>query len=110
MAGYSDLSVKFGVPLMGGDTTASGSGLTICVTAIGEGEAAHIKRRSAALPGDIVMTAGTLGDSAAGLSLAERGSSRYPHLLNAHLSPTPQVDEGAMARKPKRSARHDGYI
>lgn len=94
MAGYSDLSVKFGVPLMGGDTTASGSGLTICVTAIGEGEASHIKRRSAALPGDIVMTAGTLGDSAAGLSLVERGSSRYPHLLNAHLSPTPQVDEG----------------
>ena len=76
MAGYSDLSVKFGVPLMGGDTTASGSGLTICVTAIGEGEASHIKRRSAALPGDIVMTAGTLGDSAAGLSLAERAETK----------------------------------
>lgn len=94
MAGYRDLSVRFGVPLMGGDTTASESGLTVCVTAIGEGEAAHVKRRSAALSGDIVMTAGTLGDSAAGLSLAESGSTRYPALLKAHLSPSPQVEEG----------------
>lgn len=94
MSGYRDLSVRFGVPLMGGDTTASRSGLTVCVTAIGEGEASHVKRRSAAIVGDIVMTAGTLGDSAAGLSLAEEGSNHYPALLRAHLSPSPQVEEG----------------
>jgi len=92
--GYRALSERFGVPLMGGDTTASESGLTVCVTAIGEGEVSHVKRRSAALPGDIIMTSGTLGDSAAGLSLAESGSARYPELLRAHLSLVPQVSEG----------------
>ena len=94
LSGYRELSMRFGVPLMGGDTTSSKSGLTVCVTAIGQGETGHVKRRSAALCGDTVMVTGTLGDSAAGLSLLESGSTMFPELSRAHLQPLPKVDEG----------------
>lgn len=67
--GYSELCGKFGVPLLGGDTSASPSELFINVTVIGECPHGSALVRSSARPGDLICVTGPLGDSAAGLKL-----------------------------------------
>ena len=67
--GYSELCGKFGVPLLGGDTSASPSELFINVTVIGECPHGKALVRSSARPGDLICVTGPLGDSAAGLKL-----------------------------------------
>ncbi len=93
MEGYHALSSKYGVALIGGDTTASKGALTINVTAIGRGSVAHLKRRSAAEVGDVILVNDTLGESAAGLKDIFAAEYDSP-LAAAHKRPEPQVNEG----------------
>ncbi len=93
MAGYRELSERYATALVGGDTTRSESGITINVTAVGRAPAAHVKRRSAARPGDVVFAAGELGASGAGLRDILAGRLDTP-LAAAHRNPEPQVAEG----------------
>ncbi len=93
MRGYHTLSQKHGVALVGGDTTASKGALTINVTAIGRGASAHLKRRSAARVGDVVLVNGSLGESAAGLKDIFEGRFDSP-LAKIHKLPEPQVEQG----------------
>lgn len=92
--GYSELSHREGVALVGGDTTSSKEGIAVNVVAIGRGAAAHVKRRSAACVGDAVFVAGELGGSALGLDdiLAGRYDTPYAAL---HRNPEAQTAEGA---------------
>ncbi len=94
MRGYHTLSTKYGVALIGGDTTASKGGIAINVTAIGRGKLDNIKRRSAAKVGDVILVNGLLGDSAAGLKDIFEGKSSTAQ-AKIHKSPEPQVKEGA---------------
>jgi thiamine-monophosphate kinase len=71
--GYLALAAEQGVALIGGDTCASRSGLTISVTILGEQAPGLIVRRSGARPGDDIWVTGTLGDAAMGLKLLEEG-------------------------------------
>lgn len=93
MRGYLEMSQRYGVPLIGGDTTLSKSGITINVTAIGRAGEGCIKRRSAARAGDVIMVCGTLGASGAGLAdiLGGRYDTEYARI---HKNPEPQVHEG----------------
>ncbi len=93
MEGYHALSSKYGVALIGGDTTASKGGLTINVTAIGRGQISHLKRRSKARVGDVILVNGSLGESAAGLGDIFAGKSSSP-LASIHKLPEPQVAAG----------------
>ena len=93
MEGYRALSARWGVALVGGDTTRSQGGVTINVTAIGRAADAHLKRRSAARPGDVVLASGLLGASGAGLRDILAGDCATP-LAAIHRNPQPQVDEG----------------
>ena len=93
MEGYHELSERYGVALIGGDTTRSSAGITINVTALGRADEAHVKRRSDARPGDVIFVAGELGASGAGLRDILAG--HYDTLPAAqHRNPTPQVEEG----------------
>ncbi|MFR9523709.1 MAG: thiamine-phosphate kinase [Rikenellaceae bacterium] len=94
MRGYHALSAKYNVALVGGDTTASKSSLSINVTAIGRGPMSHIKRRSSARVGDVIMVNDRVGDSAAGLQDIFQGRCDSP-LATTHKRPEPQVEEGA---------------
>ncbi len=67
--GFRDLSSRFGVPLLGGDTSASPSELFINVTVLGECPHGRAVLRSGACAGDLICVTGPLGDSAAGLKL-----------------------------------------
>ena len=111
IAGFRDMSAKFGVPLLGGDTSASPDKLFINVTVLGECPHGKALRRDSARPGDLVCVTGTLGDSAAGLKLvleraaagpaaplchSERSEESSPcqTLIRRHYCPMPRVPEG----------------
>ena len=94
MEGYRELSARYGVALVGGDTTSSHSGLTVNVVALGRIRKDRIKRRSAASAGDLIVTTGVLGASAAGLRDILAGAFDTP-LASVHRNPEPQIEEGA---------------
>jgi thiamine-monophosphate kinase len=93
MKGYRAVSKRYGVQLVGGDTTKSESGVCVSVTAIGRAPLANIKRRSSAKVGDVIMVTGKLGASAAGLRdvLAGKLTTRN---AKSHLMPEARVEEG----------------
>lgn len=105
--GYRDLAARYGVALVGGDTTASRSGITINVTAIGRVRDDRIKRRSGARPGDTILVGGPLGESAAGLRDLLDGRCDTP-LAAVHRNPVPQVEEGCwLSARPEVRAMMD---
>ncbi|XEC95552.1 thiamine-phosphate kinase [Paenibacillus tarimensis] len=69
---------KYGVAVVGGDTTSSPQHLVVAVTVVGAVEAGRAVPRSGARPGDAVFLTGPVGMSAAGLHylLAERSKRR----------------------------------
>lgn len=62
----------YGVDLVGGDTTASRSGLVISVTCIGDAPKNKIVYRSGAKETDLICVSGDLGAAYMGLQLLER--------------------------------------
>ncbi len=71
-AGVRAACDRYGVDLIGGDTTSSNKGLIISITAIGRAPAGRITRRSGAKPGDLLCVTGNLGAAYLGLQLLER--------------------------------------
>jgi thiamine-monophosphate kinase len=63
---------KYGVDLVGGDTTTSQKGFIISVTAIGEISPDKYVKRSTAQKGDLLCVSGTLGAAYVGLLFLER--------------------------------------
>ncbi len=97
MEGYHQLSERYQLPLMGGDTTRSPKKLVLNISVIGRLEKGKAKLRSAAKVGDIITVTNTLGDSAAGLQLIIKGvndSEDTAWLINRHNCPEADVDEG----------------
>lgn len=62
----------YGVDLVGGDTSASTSGLVISITCLGEAERKDVVRRDGATETDIICVSGDLGAAYMGLQLLER--------------------------------------
>lgn len=62
----------YGVDLIGGDTSASVTGLLISVTCVGEGEKGKIVYRDGAKETDLICVSGDLGAAYMGLQLLER--------------------------------------
>ena len=68
---------KWGVDLVGGDTTSSVTGLAISITCIGEAKAEDIVYRSGAHDTDLICVSGDLGAAYMGLQLLEREKRVY---------------------------------
>lgn len=62
----------YGVDLVGGDTSASLTGLSISITCIGEGEKGKVVYRKGAHETDLICVSGDLGAAYMGLQLLER--------------------------------------
>ena len=77
---YSGLRMacdKWGVDIVGGDTTSSYTGMAISITCIGEGVSGDIVYRNGASDTDLVCVSGDLGAAYMGLQLLEREKSVY---------------------------------
>jgi len=96
---------KYGVDLIGGDTSSSLTGLLISVTAIGEAEDDEIVYRNGAKPTDLICVSGDLGGAFMGLQLLERevsvfsessgiqpDFSGHDYILGRQLKPEPRID------------------
>lgn len=77
---YSGLRMacdKWGVDVVGGDTTSSYTGLAISITCIGEARKEDIVYRNGAKDTDLICVTGDLGAAYMGLQLLEREKSVY---------------------------------
>jgi thiamine-monophosphate kinase len=98
-AGLAEDQPRFGVGLLGGDTTRAAGPLVLSVTALGVVPAGRAVRRSGARPGDVVAVSGAIGDAALGLALRQGrasadaiGGEAADHLRRRYLLPEPRVD------------------
>ena len=73
---------KWGVDIVGGDTTSSFTGLAISITCIGEGKAGEVVYRNGAHDTDLICVSGDLGAAYMGLQLLEREKSVYYQQLD----------------------------
>ncbi len=96
---------KYNIDLIGGDTTASLTGMAISVTSVGYVEKESVAYRSGAKPNDLICVTGDLGAAYMGLQLLERekrvfkGNENpqpkfegYEYLLRRQLQPDARVD------------------
>jgi thiamine-monophosphate kinase len=90
--GLRDEAELVGAAVVGGDVVRSES-LVISVTALGDLDGREPVTRAGAQPGDVVVLAGELGRSAAGLGLLA-GGARDGELVEAHRRPTPPYEMG----------------
>lgn len=77
---YSGLRLacdKWGVDIVGGDTTSSYTGLAISITCIGEARKEDVVYRNGARNTDLVCVSGDLGAAYMGLQLLEREKTVY---------------------------------
>ncbi len=79
--GLAEDQKRYGVTLLGGDSTATPGPASLTLTAIGEIEAGKEIRRAGARPGDRVWVTGTIGDAFLGLRVLR---SQYPSLAAEH--------------------------
>ena len=96
---------KYGVDLVGGDTTSSQKGFIISVTAIGEIAPDKFVKRSTAQKGDLLCVSGFLGGAYLGLTLLEREKKIY--LENPQVQPDLEGEKYVVGRMLKPEARRD---
>jgi len=96
---------KYGVDLIGGDTSSSQKGFIISITAIGEIVADKIVKRSGAKKGDLLCVSGDLGSAFLGLTLLEREKKIY--LENPEIQPDLENEQYIVGRLLKPEARKD---
>ena len=96
---------KYGIDLIGGDTTSSLTGLVISITALGEigkGEAVY---RSGAKPNDLICVSGDLGGAYMGLQLLERENEVFK--ISPNVQPQLEGYDYILERQLKPEARGD---
>jgi thiamine-monophosphate kinase len=93
------------VDLIGGDTTASSSGLVISITAIGQAKKDQIVFRNGAKKGDIICVSGDLGASYLGLQIFNREKQVY--MEDPNFQPELAGNDYLIGRLLKPEARRD---
>lgn len=104
-AGIALACHTYGVDLVGGDTTSSGKGLIISITALGEASKNDLVYRSGAKPNDLLVVTGDLGGAYLGYQVLERENqvfkvnpknqpdlSPYVYLVERQLKPEARKD------------------
>lgn len=97
----------YGVDLVGGDTSASVTGLVISITCIGECEKGREFRRDGANPTDLICVSGDLGGAFMGLQLLERENRVSAAYGNKDFQPDFSGKEYILERQLKPEARRD---
>lgn len=95
--GLGALAASHGVVIAGGDVIRVPTDVTLGVTLLGDVPSGQAMTRAGARPGDLVVVSGSLGASATGMALLDRGrdpGTTGPLLIAAHLRPNPRVALG----------------
>jgi thiamine-monophosphate kinase len=103
LAGLGEALDHYGVPLLGGDTTAGGPPQALGLTAIGRATARPVPSRSTARPGDSLWVTGELGAAMAGFEALRDGTDADS---TAYRRPLARLAEG-QALAPLASAMMD---
>jgi thiamine-monophosphate kinase len=96
---------KYGVDLVGGDTSSSLKGFIVSVTALGEVSSDKVVRRDSARCGDLVCCSGDLGGAYLGLLFLEREKKIY--LESPGVQPDLEGESYVIGRLLKPEARQD---
>lgn len=96
---------RYGVDLVGGDTCASMTGLTISITCLGTADEKDIVYRNGAKLNDLICVSGNLGTAYMGLQLLER--ERLVMQDNKDATPAFEGREYLLERQLKPEARRD---
>jgi thiamine-monophosphate kinase len=96
---------RYGVDLIGGDTTSSLKGFVISCTAIGEVAPDKYVKRSGAQKGDLICVSGDLGGAYLGLTLLEREKKIF--VENPGVQPDLEGEKYIVGRILKPEARKD---
>lgn len=107
--GLAEAASEAGVPVLGGDLSSAPEGvLVVSVTALGECAGPAPVCRSGARAGDVVAVCGSLGRSAAGMLLLQRGEGGLaPELVDYHRRPRPPYRQGPVAAQAGATAMLD---
>jgi len=97
--GLADEQQRFGITLIGGDTTRSRGELMLSLTMIGEVSENSMILRSGASVGDDIYVSGAIGDATLGRALMEArisvpGDADRSHLIHRFRMPEPRVEVG----------------
>ena len=96
---------KYGVDLVGGDTSSSQKGFIISVTAIGEVAPDKFVKRNTSQKGDLLCVSGTLGAAYVGLLFLEREKKIY--MESPGVQPDLEGESYVIGRLLKPEARKD---
>lgn len=96
---------KYGVDLVGGDTSSSQKGFVISITAIGEVTPGKYVKRNTAQKGDLLCCSGDLGAAYVGLLFLEREKQIY--LEHPQVQPDLEGESYVIGRLLKPEARKD---
>ena len=97
---------EYDVDIVGGDTSASYTGLSISITCIGEGEKGKVVYRNGARETDLICVSGDLGAAYMGLQLLEREKAVLKG-GDKDLQPDFSGKEYLLERQLKPEARRD---
>lgn len=103
---------KYGVDMVGGDTTASPSGMVLSITVIGHAPKEKVVYRGGSAVNDLVCVSGSLGGAYCGLLVLKREKAAfkgnpdvqpdlasYEHVIERQLKPEPRQDIVEMLAK-----------
>jgi thiamine-monophosphate kinase len=96
---------KYGVDLVGGDTTLSLSGLVINITVLGEAKKEKVAYRNGAREKDLLCVTGDLGGAYMGLQILEREKAVFKE--NPNIQPDLEGKDYILERQLKPEARKD---
>jgi len=106
-AGIQLACEEHGVDLVGGDTSASMTGLAISITCLGEGEKGKIVYRNGAKENDLICVSGNLGAAYMGLQLLEREKIVFAGKDKDEVQPDFDGKEYLLQRQLRPEARKD---
>ncbi|MFM2145697.1 MAG: hypothetical protein RL732_533 [Bacteroidota bacterium] len=96
---------KYGVDVVGGDTSSSQKGFIISITALGEVTPGNFVKRNGAQQGDLLCCSGDLGAAYVGLLFLEREKKIF--LENPRIQPDLEGESYVIGRLLKPEARKD---
>lgn len=96
--GLDQVSSKYNLEIIGGDTVSSPKHLFINIAIFGQAKKNRLFTRKGAKPGDKIYVTGCLGDSSLGLKILSSPKKKWKgpitlqkFLINRHLAPIPRV-------------------